>query len=528
MVLLALVPDRLRAFADMGQENVRQVFYGMIPAGIVLLMHYYFSRGNTDLLCRGLFYFVLPIFGAVYAGELKKPLLWAVLLLGGADLGVLLWQCFAGLPPYGITGNWNWSATLLLAGILAGTGLAGKKKTGILLAAGACLMMLIYTFVPGWQAYFPRGTVAAGGMVSVAAACCAASGKRARLIRWGAGLLLLAAAVLALVYIEKDVTRSSLAEGALQIVKSYPLAGVGPGRFESEIPSFLPARYFDGEFPSERHPHCHNQLLQMMAEFGLAGAVLFGVFCLILFRAGRKCRAGEDAGMLWIIAVLLTLHGMADVLLEAWPLHVIWLLAIGVLWGSIVTPKALEIPEMEKSDVYWPLRVVQVILCVLLAVQVVREGTSGFYARRAKLGGGAADWAKSRMWKVTPENLYAGAMHELFDRKDPAAAMAFLNRMEPETTFRNYLHSQGLMARCLAVTGKLQESLPCFEAEQRNFPVSAANLYFYAGTLQKLGRKEKAAETWRQMEHILRSRGRTPADLPGLIRDPGRELRRKE
>ena len=55
MLLLALVPDRLRRFADLAQDNVRQVLYCMIPAGIVLLMHYYFSRGNTDILCRGCF-----------------------------------------------------------------------------------------------------------------------------------------------------------------------------------------------------------------------------------------------------------------------------------------------------------------------------------------------------------------------------------------------------------------------------------------------------------------------------------------
>ena len=186
------------------------------------------------------------------------------------------------------------------------------------------------------------------------------------------------------------------------------------------------------------------------------------------------------------------------------------------------------VPEMEKSDVYWPLRVVQILLAVLLCVQVVREGTSGFYARRAKLGGGAADWERSRMWKETPENLYAGAMNALFDRKDPSEALQFLTRMEYQTTFRNYLHNQGLTARALAASGKLAESLPYFEAEQRNFPVSAVNCYFHAQVLQKLGKTSEAEAKLSAMHRILAARGRTVADLPELIRNPALELRKKK
>ena len=312
------------------------------------------------------------------------------------------------------------------------------------------------------------------------------------------------------------------------MVKSHPLAGSGPGRFESEIPSFLPARYFEGDFPAERHPHPHNQLLKFLAEFGLSGAVLFAAYCLILYRSGRRVKAGEDSMILWVIAGMLTLHGMVDVLLEEWPLNVVWLLALGVLWGENVEWKSADIPEMEKSEVYWPLRVVQIIFAVLLAVQVVREGTGSFYARRAKLGGGAEDWARSRVWKVTPENLYAGAMHSLFDRKDPQAALQFLQRVELETTYRNYLHNQGLTARCLAVTGKLAESLPYFEAEQRNYPVSAVNLYFHAQVLQKIGRSSEAEDKLAAMRKILAERGRTEADLPALIRNPAEELRIKK
>ena len=182
MLFLALVPERLRRFADLSQDNVRQVLYCMIPAGIVLLMHYYFARGNTDILCRGLFFFILPIFGAVYAGELKRPLLWATVILGIANAAVLGIQFFQGMPPYGITGNWNWSATLLAAALLAGAGLAGKKRAGVIFAVGAGLMILFYG-LPGWRVYFPRGTVAAAGMACVLLCCIRCTEKRFRFVR---------------------------------------------------------------------------------------------------------------------------------------------------------------------------------------------------------------------------------------------------------------------------------------------------------------------------------------------------------
>ncbi|MBQ4336362.1 MAG: hypothetical protein IJC34_04170 [Lentisphaeria bacterium] len=526
MLLLALVPDRLRRFADLSQENVRHVLYCMIPAGIILLMHYYFARGNTDLLCRGLFFLVLPILGAVYAGELKRPLLWAVVLLGAADAAVLGIQYFQGMPPYGITGNWNWSATLLAAAFLAGAGLLRSVKKCVFLAVLAVAAAVLYCLPSVWLEYFPRGTVLALG-TAAGLTCCTLMPRKCRIAKIGLLLLLLAGVVFALIRMEEDISRSSLASGTIQMVKSHPLAGVGPGRFESEIPSFLPERYFEGDFVAERHTHPHNQLLKFLAESGIAGAVLFGAFCLILYRSGRRVKAGEDRA-LWAMAVMLTMHGMVDVLLEEWPLNVIWLLALGILWGDTVVLQTPDVPEMEKSDVYWPLRVVQILLAVLLCVQVVREGTSGFYARRAKLGGGAADWERSRMWKETPENLYAGAMNALFDRKDPAAALQFLTRMEYKTTFRNYLHNQGLTARALAADGKLAESLPYFESEQRNFPVSAVNCYFHAQVLQKLGKTPEAEAKLSAMHRILAARGRTVADLPELIRNPALELRKKK
>ena len=519
LALLAFAPDRLRAFCDLSRDAVRQVVYCMIPAAIILLMHYYFSRGNTDLLCRGLYWFVLPLYGAVFARELRRPLLWTAAALAGADLFAFAVQFFRDLPPYGVTGNWNWSASLLSAGCFAAAGLVKRRGMRIAFLAAGLLSPAVFLLDRDWRPAFPFGTLAA----ACGAALFFALGKWKFRV---AGAMVLGIAFFAgyvwAVQHSADLSRETLGEGAVRMTAAHPVCGVGPGRFESEIPAFLPERYFTGAFRAERHPHPHNQLLKFAGEFGLAGLALFAAYCLILYRAWRPAAQDKvpERAALWLLAVLLTLHGMADVLLDEWPLSMLWLLTLGVLWGGEVPERTVEVPETEKSDVRWPLRAVQILFAVLLAVQLARDGMSGYHARRAQLGGGPADWEASLAWKATPKNLYALAAHHLFDRKDPAAALRFLARIEPETLFRNYLHNQGLTAQALAVSGRFAEALPYFEAEQRNFPFRAANLYFHAMTLRRLGRIPEADAKLAVLKKVLETHTQPVGELPAPLRDP--------
>jgi O-antigen ligase len=69
---------------------------------------------------------------------------------------------------------------------------------------------------------------------------------------------------------------------ALRMVRSHPLAGVGVGCFESAFPAFM-------TFPSDLHwTHAHNDILEGMAETGLAGAVLILAALALFFRSAFR------------------------------------------------------------------------------------------------------------------------------------------------------------------------------------------------------------------------------------------------
>ncbi len=151
---------------------------------------------------------------------------------------------------------------------------------------------------------------------------------------------------------------------------------------------------------------------------------------------------------------------------------------------------------------------------------------SGYYARRAQLGGGPDDWARSRKWKLTAKNLYAGAADAFFRQRDPGQALVYLEKMEPATLYRNFLHNQNLRGRALAASGRPAEALVFFELEQKNYPVSAGNMWLCMKTLEALGRMPEAARKSAELDKLLTERGRTRADIPALLADPRLELKR--
>jgi O-antigen ligase len=74
---------------------------------------------------------------------------------------------------------------------------------------------------------------------------------------------------------------------SLAIAREHPLFGVGPGNFEPEYAARLRP-----DIPDHRkHVHAHNDLINMVAVYGLPGFVLFGGLWLTVFSyfaAGRK------------------------------------------------------------------------------------------------------------------------------------------------------------------------------------------------------------------------------------------------
>lgn len=485
LLLLALDPERLRRFFLPMRPPVMQVIGAAVPGCVAILLHYYHNQGDPVAFLNAIFYLVVPLAAAVWADEFRKPFLLYIVLLGAANLIFLLLQRINGIPGYGVTGNWNWSATVM---ILAGAAFAMLFRPKEWPFGALCGMLL--TLIGG-LAFYSRGATAAM-LVAIPASLALLS--RIRALRIGGLCLVIGGTLmmLAACYTDTDRTRRDLATAAATLFREHPLIGIGIDRFESESPAALPETYFDNRYTAERHPHPHNEFYRFAAELGIGGIALCGAVILILYGAIRRYVAdGDDIyepAFLLFAVLLPLLHGQVDVLLAEWPVDTILLIALGLNWHAAAGEnEAADRPESEISTVRWPLYAVQIILAGFLLSLLIRTGLSGWYARQATLAARHGQdagmlWETSRRWFVTPHNLYAGAAIALYDRKDPQTAIALLRRLETETPMQNYLHNQGMMARALAASGDLDAAIPRFEAELKNFPRDEATRRLLAAT----------------------------------------------
>ncbi|KQT10773.1 O-antigen ligase family protein [Ramlibacter sp. Leaf400] len=82
-------------------------------------------------------------------------------------------------------------------------------------------------------------------------------------------------------------------KATLRMMADRPLTGVGAGAWEVQVPLYLPR-----SSQVEADYYVHNEVLQMLAEYGLAGAVfLLGLFGWLLQAAWRTWRARDSEAM---------------------------------------------------------------------------------------------------------------------------------------------------------------------------------------------------------------------------------------
>jgi O-antigen ligase len=103
--------------------------------------------------------------------------------------------------------------------------------------------------------------------------------------------------------------RAAAADGALQIVRDYPLTGAGAGSFASVYPM-----YDDGDTGDFFWEHAHNDYLQFAGEFGLPGFAMLGGIVLMsvwmaiaaqLHRRDQMMRGMACGILMAIVAILL-------------------------------------------------------------------------------------------------------------------------------------------------------------------------------------------------------------------------------
>jgi len=531
LILSFSLPELDRFFRGTGGRSQRVAFF-FIPATLAILFHYYYQRGNIDIVLGGLYYPAVLLLGAVHCRQFSRLLPYYLGLLGLCNLAVLTQNFLSGSLPVGLAGNWNWSFSLLALGLAALVFLFSHGRFFFFGAAAALPMTLLF----GNSAYFARGTLLAVGGAGLVLLI-----RRYPKKGLISAAVLLAAAFVGLAatgYLERayrNDVRPYLAEATLSLIAKHPLIGVGPGLFESAITPELPVDYHFSEFAASRHPHAHNQTLQLGAELGGGGIILIIglVFAgwLALKRLGNKAElSGEEKPILFALFtfVLLLIHGQFDVLLAEWPADTVFLIAAGVLWGYGAGERTVpETSETNRSDTRWPLSAVRLLLLAALIIVTTRSLFSGIYAREAVLAGRRGDlrtiagnWEKSLSYRKSARNCYGAAAHALFSMKDPKLAEQYLDALEYEVFYQNYLHNHSLRGRALAARQEYAPALAAFEREQRNYPESAINWALRAEVLGKLGREAEKEQALTQLKLAMERKRLPLRALPLLFKNP--------
>ncbi len=429
------------------------------------------------------------------------------IILGGAGVILVIFTALTA-HNYGFFGNWNWSATLTVAALPATVALFYRGRHRLLISGAAIgLFLILITFRDAET--LPRGTILAL-LVTLPLAWKLTQEKPDRRYIMAIGvpalLIILVAAAIFLGGAAILDYRIQLYRGTCRLIGDHWLFGCGAERYEELIGVYLPRLYHFVRFTAERHTHPHNEVLYMLISYGVLGAVfLFAA----LGRAAKNFAAEKsaEAYLLWVV-LLLFFHGQLDVLL-AEP-------AIGALFW--VTLGALGTPDEVAAPTPKPAKIVAVFLALFFYIAAFRTGFATWHFRAAKLTPTEAETRLeiSLKTQVRRESLYLLAV-EKFNRGDLAGAEAELKRLHRISPL-GYVHSYGLLARILAARGERGEAAFAFGVEDRRFPYSALNAYYYWIFCREIGAVPEQQEAAKQhLLNCLKLRKLSEADLPEFI-----------
>ena len=131
---------------------------------------------------------------------------------------------------------------------------------------------------------------------------------------------------------------------ALKTLAAQPVFGVGIGQFQYRVAEFDPEAALPTNVGASRF-HAHNQFLEMAAEVGVIGGLLFvGVFAVILWRAWKAFRASHDpllgGAVAGVVAFLITCL-VGQPLFYNVVAYPFWMVLGVVLAGGDASPTAL-------------------------------------------------------------------------------------------------------------------------------------------------------------------------------------------
>lgn len=182
--------------------------------------------------------------------------------------------------------------------------------------------------------------------------------------------------------------RVSLWKNTMYMIKENPLMGSGPGNFEIKYPyyQYKSLRYkdfFENDF--YKSGHAHNDLLQIMGEYGIpaTGFIIFIFY--ILFFYGIKTLKTDNAKKFFIIAVISGIVGIITHGLFNFPLLIVPTAAtFYVLLGSVMAAGDIYIAVNIKQNLILKILTIFFIFVFLFISSIIlRVFISNCYLRKA-------------------------------------------------------------------------------------------------------------------------------------------------
>jgi O-antigen ligase len=147
--------------------------------------------------------------------------------------------------------------------------------------------------------------------------------------------------------------RVELWNRAIYAGTDFPLTGIGMGQFPDTVQRLYPPSHM---VLSEAVPHAHNFFLQIFAEMGYPGLIVYVAFFLILFfvllrriHLARDWRQVLSIGLLGSLTVFLT-HGIVDVPIYSPLSAVVFWGLFGVMMAVGLSGDRSGLPEEVASD----------------------------------------------------------------------------------------------------------------------------------------------------------------------------------
>jgi hypothetical protein len=449
-------------------------------------------------------------------------------------------ELFYGVLFRGIAGNWNWNAALIIVTTPFAMLVVAKMFQTLKIPRKYCILINLFLVILSlYYVYRCDSKGAWLGLFVALGLLLLLTGKIPfRIFLFSIPLLLIGIIFfiyagginIAASFLANDI-RLYLWKGTCELIRQNWLWGIWQPMFENCYASYNPPEYYLSVFAAERNINPHNHLLYFMASNGVIAffAWLFMLlYPLIALTTDRMRSCDLKLKLYLFIYLFLLVMGMFDIVLDNWPLNVIFLVVTGILWGKCWVLNRNKLVRLKWFKVV--MIVTGVFFLGLAIFDAGRNAASSYCFRNVRIAMDeknkleAMEWCKSSIAiKPGTENIYQSALIAFYDMKNPVLCLYYLDMLNNRTGFSNYVHNNGLRAKALCVSGQPRDAIIYFEREGRNFPLSAINWYFYLQTLKTLGMREQCNIVSARLQQVLELRGLRIEQLPVLMKNPNQD-----